>query len=41
MDAEASVGGLTIPTRNAVGHHDGTGDFLPFLDATIARIVYH
>lgn len=37
VEAEASFGGYTIPSRVSVGNHYGTGDYLPFFQAEIVR----
>lgn len=40
MLEESTFGGLTVPSRIAVGNHFGTPDYLPFFQATIDSIRY-
>jgi hypothetical protein len=41
MEADATFEGYTIPTVIRVGNHFGTGDYLPFFQATITRAEFH
>lgn len=40
MLAESTFGGLTVPSRMAVGNHFGTPDYLPFFQARILTLRY-
>lgn len=40
VSAEATFGGVTIPSRLSVGNHYGTPDYLPFFQAEITRARY-
>lgn len=39
--AESTFEGLTIPSQLAVGNHFGTGNYLPFFQATVTAVEYY
>ena len=40
VEAEATIGGYTIPTQVKVGNHIGTDAYLPFFQARISEAVF-